>query len=574
MQIRQVNILVTLVALACAVQAGEAVTELKAFYREGQTFITWKELAEAKSEKYRVYRAEAKIGKDTLGKAELVATLPENSGAHTEEVRIKVLEKSSKLPGYGQRFMIQDNPKNDPQAQLAEGLGLFVHTIQKDGTAFYAVVPEIDGKEQPDGMAALAEGIAEKVATPGAVLVWKNEAGTGAVYTHWMDHAKWKPASEGYAYNFSVATPAGYDGAKPLPVMFYGHGMGESYNVMDKANYWPSLWVKPSDKSGTWFFGMLTQDQSRVENFTEQRLRWMTEWVKAERPNQFWKADPKRYQAHGHSMGGTMCTALGLRMGDVFCTIVSSCGASIHSRNKPWVAQASKLWGPVEKNTPTAGSAGVWDHQDYAKWSLANIEKETAYLLFGWGKGDGSVIFEPVPDFLDALQKSKRPFMAKWDGGGHSPHFTASRNDGMGSYKIPFDESLLAFANASNNDDPRAAPTGQVNGKLEWCAPGNDFDKTTKDDDLVDSEAQYAVNIRSLSGPATADVTPRRLQMFKPVAGQSYAWKNLDCTDIKAAKPAGEGVVQADKHGLITVEKFQIGKEGSGNRLVIEAAKK
>lgn len=41
----------------------------------------------------------------------------------------------------------------------------------------------------------------------------------------------------------------------------------------------------------------------------------------------------------------------------------------------------------------------------------------------------------------------------------------------------------------------------------------------------------------------------------------------------RTAKPVAEGAVEADKRGLVTVEKFEINKAGWGNRLVIERAK-
>ena len=216
---------------------------------------------------------------------------------------------------------------------------------------------------------------------------------------------------------------------------------------------------------------------------------------------------------------------------------------------------------------------GAWDYQDYGKWSLANMGRETAFLLLSHGKRDGSVVFEPVPDFLDALQRAKRPFAAYWNLRGHSWSGYGVRNDRMGAYRLPIDESLPAFANASNNDDPRKTDTGTINGKLEWSASGNDFDSGSDSDDIVDTPETYAVTIRSLSGPATVDVTPRRLQRFKPVAGKKYAWENIDCADPKNASKVDAGTVVAGKYGLLTVEKFKVGKAGWGNRLVIRPVK-
>jgi len=560
------------IGLAPVPSVGQSqVTDVKAFYREGQTFITWKELSDVKGEKYAIYQSDEPITAGNLAGADRLATVAEDSGAFALERRQKILEKKTKVPGYNFRYIIHDNPKADPKAQLDEGVGLFVLTVKSAGSRYYAVVPVIAGAPAA-GRLGSAGPVAEKVELPGAVLVWKNAAGTGAVYTHWMDGATWDPLTESNAYNFGVAVPENYNGADPLPVMFYGHGMGGGYRAGDKANYWRCLWVWPGDKSGSWFFGMMNRQKTKVVNYVEQRIRWMHQWIQAERANQFWKVDPRLFSAHGHSMGGTMCNALALRMGDIFCTTVGSAGATIHRRNGAWVRQAAKLWGPVDKNLPTVEGVGVWDHQDYAQWSLAHMEKETAFLLISHGKRDGSVPFEPVPDFLDALQRSKRPFAAYWNQRGHSNHFFSVRNDRMGAYKLALDESLPAFANASNNDDPRTTEVGSINARLEWSAAGNDFDRSSKEDDIADTPEMYAITIRSLSGPATVDVTPRRLQRFKTRAGKDYRWENIDYSDPANPKVIDKGTVKADKHGLVTVTEFRVGKAGWGNRLVIRPA--
>jgi len=552
--------------------AGEKVTGVKAFFREGQTFITWKELGSVQGESYRVYQAQRKITPANLKSAKLLATISEGSCVFRRELRKKFLQARTGIKGYGQRFCIADNLNNDPGKMLPIGTGLFVNTAHQAGSRFYAVVPEVGGRERPGLMAALDVAIDEKVMLPGAVIQWKHPDGTAAVYTHWMDYSKWDPFNEGYAYNFGLAVPDKYDGKTPLPVMYYGHGMGGGYRCADKASYWRCLWIWHGDKSGSWFFGVMNRDKTKVVNYAEQRIRWSWKWLNAGRPNQFFKIDPLRVQAHGHSMGGTMCTALALRMGDIFCSTVSSSGATIHRRNRVWVNQAARLWGPVARNLPTQDGTGVWDHQDYAQWSLKHIQQETAFLLVSNGKRDGSVVFEPFPDFVDALQKSKRPFAATWDQRGHSWSAYGTRNEGMGRYRLPIDESLPAFANASNNGDPRTDRSGTVNGNLEWSASGNDFAGGNKADDILDTKREYGINIRSLTGPATVDVTPRRLQKFKVMPGEKYQWENIDFSDPANPKTVAKGTVAADRYGLITVEKFAAGKAGLGNRLVLRPA--
>ncbi|KKL81634.1 hypothetical protein LCGC14_1992790 [marine sediment metagenome] len=582
------TVVATIVLSAGPLPAQTKVEDLKVFCREGQTFITFKELDDVKGEKYAIYHFDGVPSEIRLTDARKLAVIGEDSGAFKAEQRVKRLAAKTKVAGYNFRFIIQDNPTNDPKAQLPAGVGLFVYTVKADGDYSCAVVPVIDGKQVVGRMSAIAP-VKEKVALPGAVLVWKSPGGAGAVYTHWMDGATWDPMSEGNAYNFGIGVPKKYDGKTPLPVMFYGHGMGGTYRAPDDAPYTAAVWIWHGDKSGSWFLGMMNRAKTKVVNYAEQRVRWSAGWLGAGRKNQFWKADMTRVNAHGHSMGGTGCKAWALRLGDIFCTTVDSAGATIHHRNRTWVNQASKLWGPVDKNLPmetrtydySAGKltitrkivGGVWDYQNYAKWSLDNMATESAWFTVSHGQRDGSVVFEPVPDFLAALQKSKRPFAAVWNQRGHSWSGYGTRNNSWGAFKIRIDETVPALANASNNDDPRKTKSGQINGKLEWSAPGNDFDAKSADDDIVDTAATWAMNIRSLSGPATVDVTPRRCKRFKPAPGAKCTWQNLDFSNPAKPKVVDRGTVAADKYGLVTVEKFKVGKAGLGNRLVIKAAK-
>jgi len=177
----------SILAIVSGAVAAEKVTDLKPMYRQGQVFLTFKELADVRGEKYAVYRCDDPITPARLARAVKMAVIDEDSGAYKAEQRVKVLAKKTGVANYNFRHIIKDNPTNDPNAQLPEGVGLFVYTVKSDGNRHYAVVPVIDGKERPALMAATAEAVPVKVMLPGAVMVWKNEPGTGFVYTHWMD---------------------------------------------------------------------------------------------------------------------------------------------------------------------------------------------------------------------------------------------------------------------------------------------------------------------------------------------------------------------------------------------------
>ena len=93
---------------------------------------------------------------------------------------------------------------------------------------------------------------------------------------------------------------------------------------------------------------------------------------------------------------------------------------------------------------------------------------------------------------------------------------TARRFVGAFYRSLMTGESLPAFANATNSDDPRSDGIGTMNANLEWSASGHDFDPATTVDDIVDTEGQVlgrhrgppgggaltiSASIRSLSFP-------------------------------------------------------------------------
>ena len=63
----------------------------------------------------------------------------------------------------------------------------------------------------------------------------------------------------------------------------------------------------------------------------------------------------------------------------------------------------------------------------------------------------------------------------------------------------------------------------------------------------------------------TVDVTPRRCQKFRAKPGQKFRWT---CTPVAEGGQSQSGTVEADKNGLVTVEKVTVLKTGSRLRLV------
>ncbi len=575
-------------AAAVAPARGDQPTELKVFFRDGQSFITWKECGAAR---YKLYRADKKIA-DPKG-VQLVATVEKGSSAYVLEVQRKVAAGLTGKPGYNSRYVIEDNPEADPARMLPEDVGLFVYTPHEAGTFYYAVTAvDKDGKEDASLSDAnrLSEGVAEKQEPLGAVLLYKapvkdNDGklvGEKRVYCHWMDAAEWNPKPYGgYAFNFGVGVP---EGKKARGLCMFLHGYSGYYGWHSPP--YGMVSIVPGDPYQTWFYGHLNAAGEKVVNYTERRMLLTVETVLRLLKREGIEADANKIYTHGGSMGGTGGNFLGARDGEVFCAMLASKGAVDHNRNGNWTGDAERrLWGTRSQNLLTNEGKKVWDHQNLIRWHLANVGKETAFMLDAHASNDESVPFGAVPEYYEALQKAKRPFAAVWAPWGHGgfedPHWP--NHEWWGTFQFNKDESVPAIGNASSNDKPTPGGRGEINTHIEWSARENDFDKKSTKDNLVDEPQRWEICLRSCNyrrsqsqkkdvDQQTADITPRRCQKFKAKPGQRFRWENWSCADPASPVKIAEGTAEADRYGLVTVEKFQINKAGWGNRLVITAA--
>ena len=115
---------------------------------------------------------------------------------------------------------------------------MFVHTAVETGKAFYAVTTVTGGAELRDivpGVNSLINGVSESVSAPAPVLTASLNSGSGLVYTQYMDYANWNPTLNGYAYNYSLALPAGYNKSRSYPLSVSLHAYGEDYPVKEEA---------------------------------------------------------------------------------------------------------------------------------------------------------------------------------------------------------------------------------------------------------------------------------------------------------------------------------------------------
>lgn len=582
---------------AAAAAPAAAPTSLGARHASGQTFLTWPE-DPAPGRSYHVYRARVPITSDNLASA------------------TQLTARWGPLPDDTSRNHLAgpDSPANfvvsDLGAPLADGTGLFVHTVREAdaGAAYYAVTTVTGGAEDRvirPGSNATTAAVAEAAATAQPVLVSTRNGGLGRVYTHFMDYAEWNPTRQGYAYNYAVGLPRGYDPSVAYPIKLQLHAYNGRYVAIPEAEYgWPAIQVLPDDPAlgapdsldtgHTWWFGFsadhdyrtsATPQAGTIANFTEYRVLRAVDEVAA-----MFRTDPARTHAFGHSMGASGAFALGLRYGNVFSAVYASEPMTDYQHSPTFIEEWERLWGAKSDNLPIrllgghaaplarfgsggGDATGVWDWQNHQAQAPRLAPLGTSYLMFGHGKDDRTIDWTTQGrPLVAALTAAGVPFSAvaradhehSWLGFDGANHDQVSRGYGdLGDFVLDRGPlPAVGAASGSGPPDPTDVGTQYYNVDISWATAAN-----ARGAAPVDRADRFELTLMSTSGAdQTADVTPRRVALVVS-AGSAWRWR---ATDASTGAPLGAGDVVAARDGTVKMSGVPI-RTGTGTRLELAA---
>src|SRR5262245_25686561 len=329
------SVLVILVCASPGRAADLGVTAIQAVHRHGQTFVTWKDVVEGEEGakyRYSLYRAEQPITAETLDKAELCYH--------------GVLYNSAKL--FGHAFNMKDrlDPAR-PYAIIEEGgkplppwSGLAVHTVQKPGKAYYAIVAT-DEKHKPvsavrPGNSATKEAIEEKPGPIRPIKLYDSKERKTYVAQTSITGQKGLPLEVSLHGSQATGGPAGEWGDYYLyfgtPAMGYRDGLPGVFTVQENRYkggnnllLWPRDAIEHPGGRGafeTMWLGYYcipqgaTHREPRYYPFTENRLLWMIDWsIKR------YDADPMHVSMGGSSMGGLGSINVGFRHPESFAAV-------------------------------------------------------------------------------------------------------------------------------------------------------------------------------------------------------------------------------------------------------------
>ncbi len=561
--------------IATSARAGEIeVTGIKAVCRNGQVFVTWKDVAEGEAGakyRYSVYRSDGPITQANVGKAEAVIRGIHNNSCKTPGMAY--LQKKDRLDPAKPRLKLTADGEQLP---LWSGVG--VHTVAKDGKGYYAVVAT-DLELKPlskvvPGKSATTKSVEEKVAPPQPIRQVPPRKGEISgekipkglpLYVGMHGSCGSKARRNTFAYfspkkemGWRAGQPGGFslsvrEGVKTRILLAPRETLTTPAGATGVEGLWFGLWCKPN-----W----ATDPEFRAYPISEKRVKWLVDWaVKT------YRADPNRVATGGQSMGAYGSMKIGLRRPRMFSAIyptgprcrmgklsgISADGKKLKLYLTGGVPRTEKKIKPSclramggKRPMLPDGKTEYWDYLD----AVALIERnhdDLPFLCFIGGRNNGKMWGgvgpwgDQVPT-VKALLKNRHGFAFGWDNGTHG---SAKKQFKLLCKYYPWHRFALnlsypAFSGSSMDDDigPAGPKEGYINLGFIWTDPVEDANKW----ESTISNAEAKVDI-------TVDVTPRRCQKFKLKPGEKLKWAN---------SAGGKGTVTADKWGLVTVEKVKI----------------
>jgi predicted esterase len=558
----------------------QTVHDIRAVHRHGQTFVTWKDLAqgeEGSRYRYSLYRSGQPITNQNLAQAELCYHGVLNNSARLYGTAFNMKDRIDPAKPYS---VIEDRGQPLPPWS---GLGVVTIPLtpnpspaRGEGRRSYYAIMATDVKLKPvsqiaPGQSATTESVEEKPGPIQPIKLYDSKERKGPYVANTSITGK-----KGLPLHVTLhGSQAGGGGAGEYgdyylffgtPDMGYRDGLPGVFSVTetrDKAGN--HLVLRPRDAlehpSGlrameTYWFGYWCVPQGakhaepRVYPFTENQLTWMVRWT-AER----YGADPNRITMGGSSSGAVGSMNVGFRHPELFAAVFPTAG---RVRKVPAIALESKL----ECGAPALmsdGKTSYHDHVDGPRFA-AQRNDDLPFLVWACGRHDGYATWQEHIDMVKALTDARHGFAFSWNNGGHgdggkamqalAKHYPAA--------KFARNQSYPALGNSSlnhkmGNGDPKDGDLiGGINLGFDW-------------QDVFDEADRLAVTLSNdlAKTDMTVDVTPRRCQQFKPRPGDQLRW---------TSSTGGSGTVTADQHGLVTVPSVVI-QAGKGTRLMISSGK-
>ena len=566
-------------------------TGLTALHHDGQTFLTWISPPDT-GWTHRVYYRATPIATDAvLRTATLLGSVGDSSAT---DRRLSTLLNT-----------LCTFRCDSLAAPLAPEQGLFVVTVPASRLGCYAVTSQLHGAPEDvhivPGGNALMSPVTESLDPPRPVFQGTLTQGSwrSGVYTLWTwphDTPLFPSMSNRASWPFDCGVTAGAPGG---PAFVRPHQRGGSFTEQLVASGSPSEWVLGLDDYSlnsdvqTYWYGYhpgydftseanLPPTTGTVVDYTNRRSLYTIRWFR-----RTFAIDTSSVYAFGYSLGGTYSMHLGLQHPELIVAAMSSAGkvdfsfesdpepGSLFNSGAPMRLSLTNLWGATSTNLPTTEGLPVYSVMNDDSLAVRAAGGGAAFIVNFAGRHDMTVGWAEKRGFYSATEASRLGGIEFWDNRDHvgsvCPGALAPMLDLRYLYRFRSNLSWPAFSRCSANGDPGdfTATTGDsvgtLNGYMDW------------DPALVDSDSHWEVVLRTrglttlwgqLPAPEslTVDVTPRRVQRFRPAPGVPVTWT---ATRLSDGTQVQSGSVNLDELGRVTLCAVRTYR--TGTRLALQS---
>jgi hypothetical protein len=555
------------------------VTDLKAFYRAGQVFLTWKEVhspfrgkqevawkeLKAQLERirdgrdpivtYRIYRHTKPITRQSLAAAELLDEVPQHSAFDQREITTEW--KGEQIKNVRVDAALVPRTAVEEKAELPVGTGVFVTTCRRNGDFYYAVVSAVDGVENSIAISkANAAGPLHEEVAPTQPILFRDQPlqyqkRTQDCYIWWLDPPLWNLP---HYVHLSVAPPS-EETSQPRPLFVYNWWWSSGWNRATQCPMEEGLVFNIDhncmqtrgihDGYGTY----KAWSQGKVQCYFVRQFRALLPWMRA------------KYQVDSNRLFA-LSSGWAWHYPDLFAATFEC--TTMNPKRSPAGNECKRYWGDPKNPAPTEWGVSAWEYWNAGQWIKTHPTVEIPPMTYAPRMHTGDFGILDKPPLYRALLDTKRAWSAVF----HEGPLAGHRNPSW-MFQIRRTDSVAAFGNCNLDDNPGIGfggdPGGQMNAYLCFDAPSQ-----------VDQSDRWEMTLYLYAGDdrgrnaapldqCTADVTPRRCRRFRAQPSQKFDWTNTSLADEKTVQT---GTAVADQWGLVTAEKVIISK--GKNRLVIQ----
>jgi hypothetical protein len=467
---------------------------------------------------------------------------------------------------------------------LAVGKGIWVCNSAHSGKSYYAITAVVDGHENTSisiGRNATRTPVSETVGQGLPVLQRIRQPPVFDYVKHpkLYFYVRWESppnaSVQGKPFDYLVAIPPHLKHPAPLGIHMHAWGGdflkgyawwtdAENGAILLSSNEIPYDWwtgyhekiftKHPPKSEADWQKGV-------VHPYTTNRLWSFVKFLNEKSP---WEIDMHRIFTAGISMGGSGSLMMAIRYPDRIAWARSWVGVHVPLHSPQFASSYEKVWGDPQDDVRFENGAPVWDYYNDAKYLITQPKGEVGFLTFSNGKNDHEIGWQQAVEFVNALEKTRRPFLFIWGQHGHGQRTVMPKTGSERDMPIDIatNKSLPAFTNCSLDDNPgngdpkNGDPSGQINRWLYW---------ETKD--ALDMPERWEMTVglmnKAPKNTCRVDITPRRIQQFKPHPGQKVNWENRSLSGSLIA----HGETKVDQNGLITIQQTTVST--NKNRIII-----